>query len=105
MIKIDAEGMESEVLAGGKELIARHRPLLYVENDREAKSPALIRQIMDMGYQCWWHLPPLFNPGNFDRNPANIFGGIISINMLCLPADSTLVVDGLKKVTGPDDHW
>ena len=50
LIKVDVEGMELSVLRGGQGLIARHRPLLYVENDRQEKSAALIRFIASLGY-------------------------------------------------------
>ena len=33
LLKIDAEGMEVNVLKGGLELIKRTKPILYVEND------------------------------------------------------------------------
>lgn len=84
LIKIDVEGMEGEVIAGGLETIRRLKPALYVEADRDAKTPALVDQIMDLGYQCWWHLPPLYSPTNFNKNPDDAFPGIVSINLLCL---------------------
>ena len=58
--------------------------MLYVENDRRHQSADLIRQIRELGYTCYWHLPPLYHPDNFYRNPANVFPGIVSIDMLCL---------------------
>ena len=84
LIKIDVEGMEGEVIAGGMETIERLKPALYVEADRNEKAPALVNQIMDLGYQCWWHLPSLYSPNNFNGNPDNAFPGIVSINLLCL---------------------
>lgn len=84
LIKIDVEGMEVDVIAGGRETIKRLKPNLYVEADRHDKVPTLIEQIMGLGYQCWWHLPPLYSPENFNKNPENAFPGIVSINLLCL---------------------
>ncbi len=69
-IKIDVEGQEQSVIAGAAETIARFRPTLYVENDRRDHSPDLIRQIRDLDYVAYWHLPPLFSPDNFYRNPT-----------------------------------
>lgn len=105
MLKIDVEGMEAKVLAGARDTIARLRPLLYIENDRADKSPQLIGAVAAMGYRMWWHLPSLFNPDNFAGNPENVFGGIISINLLAVPNEVTSNIRGLPEVTGPDDTW
>jgi FkbM family methyltransferase len=104
LIKIDAEGMEQQVIAGAARLIERHRPLLYVENDRAAKSPALIRAIAALGYRLYWHIPPMFNPNNFAGNLKNIFGGICSMNMLCLPRESDFAMDEFQEIQDYDAH-
>ncbi len=105
LVKIDVEGMEAEVLEGARATIARLRPLLYVENDRTDRSSALIRLVESLGYAAFWHLPPLFNPGNFAGRADNLFGNIVSVNMFCVPAESRLRPDGLTAVAGPDDTW
>jgi FkbM family methyltransferase len=84
LMKVDVEGMEEEVLKGGESTITRCRPVLYVENDREERSHALIRYIDSLGYRMFWHQPPLYNPDNYRKNPQNVFGAIVSANMLCL---------------------
>jgi FkbM family methyltransferase len=103
MLKVDVEGMEAEVLSGARETIGRLRPILYVENDRRAQSERLIKLIDELGYDMWWHLPPLFNPGNFAQTCQNIFGGIVSRNLLCFPKEKSAKVSGLRPVTGPQD--
>jgi FkbM family methyltransferase len=105
LIKIDVEGMEEDVLAGARATIARLRPLLYLENDRTDRSPALIGLVNALGYRAFWHLPPLFNPGNFARNAENLFGTIVSANMFCVPAEFDLRPGGLTEVAGPHDTW
>ena len=85
-MKIDVEGMEQAVIRGAAETIRRHRPVLYVENDREEHARALVAQLEALGYRLHWHLPAYFNPDNFAHNPKNVFGNIASRNMLCLPA-------------------
>jgi FkbM family methyltransferase len=102
-IKIDVEGQEGAVIAGAVDTIARFRPVLYVENDRRNQSPDLIRQIRDLDYVLYWHLPPLYSPDNFYQNATNVFPGIVSIDMLCLPHNDTRKVQGMKPVSGPDD--
>lgn len=104
LIKADVEGMEYEVLSGARDTIQRLRPVLYVENDRELKSEALISLIQGMGYRLWWHLPPLYNPNNYKNNPENIFGGIVSVNMLCLPREIEAHID-LREITTPQARW
>ena len=86
-MKIDVEGMEQAVIRGARETLARHRPVLYVENDRAAQARALVRQLEALDYRLYWHLPPYFNPDNHAGNPVNVFGNIASRNMLCIPAE------------------
>jgi FkbM family methyltransferase len=102
-IKIDVEGQEQQVIAGAAETIARFKPTLYVENDRRQKSADLIRHIRDLDYVVYWHLPPLYSADNFYQNPTNMFPGVVSINMLCLPSSDTWKIVGMKSVTGPVD--
>jgi FkbM family methyltransferase len=105
VLKIDVEGMEYEVLSGARQTIARHRPAIYVENDRQEKSARLIELIETLGYDMYWHLPTLYNPNNYAGNRENIFGGIVSINLLCIPRELSLTMQGFRKVTGPNDWW
>lgn len=105
LIKADVEGMEAEVIAGAKETIRRCRPVLYLENDRADKSPRLLRMLLDLGYRLWWHVTPLFNPDNFAKNPNNLFGGTVSINILCQPREMARQVDGLREIVSPQDIW
>jgi FkbM family methyltransferase len=105
LLKIDVEGMEIEVLRGASQLIARHRPILYVENDRRDRSEELIGLIMEMGYEPHWHLPPLFNPANYFGRKDDLFPGVVSVNMLCMPRETAITLTGFRRVAGPDDWW
>ncbi len=100
-LKIDVEGMEQAVLEGAVQTIAAFAPILYVENDRQHKSAALIRCLDGLGYNLYWHRPPLFNPNNFSGNPENVFSNIVSLNMLCLPRKVPQSVTGLQPVQVP----
>lgn len=97
-LKIDVEGMELDVLQGAARTIAECKPLIYVENDRPDKSDALIRYLDGLGYNMYWHKPPLFNPNNFALNPVNQFPKIVSINMLCIPKNVEQQVEGFAQV-------
>jgi FkbM family methyltransferase len=105
LIKVDVEGMEEEVIAGAVNTIAKFRPLLYLENDRVEKSASLIRFLQSLNYRVWWHITPLFNPDNFAKNSNNIFGGVVSINILCQPAELARPVAGLREILDADDRW
>lgn len=104
LIKVDVEGHEAQVIEGARETIARCRPLLYVENDREDRSAALMELLLSLGYHCYWHLPPLYNPRNLRGNPHNAFPGILSINLLCVPAERPAEIP-LQPVSGPAARW
>jgi FkbM family methyltransferase len=106
-IKIDVEGMECEVLQGAAQTMRRFRPRLYVENDRVDKSPDLIEHLFSLDYRLYWHLPPLFEPDNYFGNPENVFGNIVSVNMVCLPRSGPLsmVAHGLCEITSPAANW
>jgi FkbM family methyltransferase len=103
-VKIDVEGMEEDVIAGGAQTIRKFKPILYVENDRKEKSPLLIRRIADLGYVSYWHFPRYYNAENFYGNPVNVFGGMVSVNMLCVPAGRAVEIDGLERITDPAKH-
>lgn len=98
-IKIDVEGMEIDVLHGAKQTILSARPLMYLENDRLEKSAALISALWDLNYDCYWHLAPYFEEDNYFNNPHNVFGGhFVSCNMLCLPREKSIKINGLVPV-------
>lgn len=103
LIKIDVEGMETEVLAGAARTIAKHRPRLYVENDGSHDSPSLIAHLTGLGYRLYWHLPPLFSAANQFNNQTNVFPGKVCVNMLCLPPGDTLELRNFRAVDGPLD--
>lgn len=106
-IKVDIEGMEADFLEGAKATIAKHRPILYMEADGAQKSQA-IATLLESGYECWWSLVPLFNAENHAGEAENVFVApngilIVSINMLCIPAERKIGIIGLKRITSPDD--
>ena len=103
LVKVDVEGMELAVLQGGANLISQFRPALYLENHEDG-SEALISHIMALDYDCWWHLPPLFNPGNYARTVENHYKGIASLNMLCIPTERKAKIEGVSRVSGPKDR-
>jgi FkbM family methyltransferase len=104
LIKIDVEGMEREVLLGAADTIGRHRPFLYVENDRKDKSEALLRHLFELGYRVWWHTPPYYDSNNFYGNTINVFTNTVAINVLCLPKERPMNVEGMTEVKDPRER-
>ena len=82
-IKIDVEGMEGDVINGAKDIIAKYKPILYVENDKPELISLLVKIVRALDYEIYFHAPPLYNPNNILNNERNIFGFTSSINMLC----------------------
>lgn len=102
LLKIDVEGMEHGVITGARATIERLKPAVYIENDRAEHSRALISLLFEIGYRLWWHITPLFNPKNFFGNPRDIFGDVVSFNMIGFPrADAPAL--SFPEVLSPDD--
>jgi FkbM family methyltransferase len=106
IIKADIEGMELEALMGAENAITSHHPVLYLENNRRDKSPALIKWLEERGYKMWWHTGAFFNPHNFTKHKENIYGKRHNVNMIALhyPGQQDLLPKSLRPVQGPDDH-
>jgi FkbM family methyltransferase len=104
LVKIDVEGMESDVVRGGSKLLDRFKPYLYVENDRVDKSEALMRLLDSFGYRLYWHTPALFDPNNDYRETENLFPNVLSFNMLCIHRDVQTQVSGCTAVTDFSFH-
>ncbi|SAL24369.1 FkbM family methyltransferase [Caballeronia humi] len=104
LIKLDVEGFELSALQGAQRTIGRSRPVLYVENDRMDRSPALIEWIWSQDYRVWWHIPALFNPDNYFAKSENIYNNIASFNLLALPRERAVQTAGLIEVTDSAFH-
>ncbi|MFK7941531.1 MAG: FkbM family methyltransferase [Paracoccaceae bacterium] len=98
LLKADVEGMEVKVLKGASGLIAKHRPLLYLEANKD-DAPEIINHVLGLDYDMWWHFPPMFSPKNFTGHTENLFGRITSKNVICAPAERKFKVQGLTQIT------
>jgi FkbM family methyltransferase len=103
LLKADVEGAELLVLRGAEATIRKYWPVLYLEDDRREQSPALLGYIRSLGYDIWWHTPPLFNPANHHGNPNNVFGTIVSVNILCQHPARAAPAPELNKVEELDE--
>ncbi|MGE3712444.1 MAG: FkbM family methyltransferase, partial [Hyphomicrobiaceae bacterium] len=64
LLKIDVEGMEADVLAGARELLRRHKPVLAIEARQPEEYLRIVREIAPLGYM------PV---GSFNYTPTHIF--------------------------------
>ena len=69
-----------------------------MENDRKERSAELVGLLLGWNYRLYVHLPPLFAAENFAGDGENIFGDIVSINLLCLPREMNVTVEGLREI-------
>ena len=106
LIKIDVEGMEIKVLRGAEKTIRICRPFLFVENNSIDGSPDLVDLLFELGYKCWWHIEPYYNPNNFFANPKNDWADMVPEgNMICVPVEIPLNVTGFEPVIDRQDTW
>ena len=105
LIKIDVEGHEPKVLAGARETIKKQRPVLFVENNSEAGSRAVLTALEDLGYNCWWHVGDYYNPQNYFGKPERLFGHYREANVLCFPKEAQVNAGNLWPVEDLDDTF
>ncbi len=88
VLKIDVEGMESDVLAGGLRIIESCRPVIYFEH--AVDDPVRLKRSVDLlsplGYTLYFHYSNPFAANNFNNCQHNIFGGTVELNILACPS-------------------
>jgi len=104
LIKIDAESMELDVLKGSKKLIKKFKPYMFVENDRFDKHKDLVTYIDSLDYDMYWQMAPLYNKDNFFNDTENIYGKLLSANMLCIPKSLKVKLTNFGKVDIKNKH-
>lgn len=107
IMKIDAEGMELEVLHGAKNTITSNWPWMFIENDRNKGSKELIQYLKnELGYKLQWFSSFLYSDDNYFENKTNVFESQCSFNMICTPPKGPMArvtIGGLKDVNETDE--
>ena len=108
LIKVDVDGAEYEVLRSAEATIKAHQPVLYFENDDQAKSPQLLDYAMNLGYTLYFHLAPIYSEQNFFGNPVNHWAPQIICSQMILGVPEALAATldiKLTRVTDPGQWW
>ncbi|MCL1470794.1 FkbM family methyltransferase [Argonema antarcticum] len=98
LINLDVGGMELKVLQGGANTIIRLKPILYIKNETQGNLTSTISYLDSLEYKMYWHITPFYNANNYLQNPENLFGNIVSMNMLCLHTSLGLTVSGVELI-------
>lgn len=87
LVKIDAEGMEPEVLAGAGRTLARHRPVIFAECNDLTHGAEMLRAFASLDCAVFGSVEPAYNPANFRGNAQNIFGDAGEAGLLAVPRE------------------
>jgi FkbM family methyltransferase len=100
LLKIDVEGMESEVLAGARATIGRHRPAIFYEVRKLEKAAACRELLRELQYDQFWLETLPFNADNYKKSDENIWYSC-EYGILAIPSELGKVLP-LPRVTGEE---
>ena len=105
-IKIDVEGREPEVLRGAERVIARDRPLLYIECISRDLFDAMYPTLEKNEYYIYWHCARIIRADNHLGETTDIYGGRgYSGNLIALTQPLDVDLPGIVKVRDSTDFW
>ena len=100
-IKASVAGDELELLAGARESISRHRPVVYVDIYHAGVRNQAVAQLEKMDYSCWYYITSLHDPDNWRGQGHDVLKGY-SFDMVCVP-NERYEVSGMLRA-GVDDN-
>lgn len=89
LLKIDVEGMESQVVAGATDTILRLRPVVYADCSSVGTGWPLLQGLIAKDYVCYVHLAQVSNPENYFGEAESIYGIACESNLLAVPPERT----------------
>jgi FkbM family methyltransferase len=96
--KVSGGQNHSAVVEGAIATLQRCQPVLYLEDLRSPERDSLFGKLHHLGYDLYWHRPPLFNPHNFLQNSQNVFGTDVLTNVLGFHRAQQVKVQGMEQV-------
>ncbi len=90
LVKLDVEGMESDVLAGAQAVIARDRPVIFAECNSLESGATLLAFARACGYRVFGSVNVAYNATNFNKLAENIFGAAKEVGLLLLAGERVL---------------
>ena len=85
-IGIDADAFNW--LRGSSDTLWRLRPMVFAALPDDSRLRASAEVLKEFGYRCWRTEHPLFEAGNLNRRPSDIFAGQTAIALLAIPEES-----------------
>ncbi|WP_232833456.1 FkbM family methyltransferase [Paraburkholderia kururiensis] len=89
-LKADVEGFEANVIRGAQKTLGEHRPIVYLEylnHYTGDSSKTFLKLFSSLNYRVWYFITPVFNRLNFFGNTENVFDGIWSFDLICIPRE------------------
>jgi FkbM family methyltransferase len=100
LIKLEVGGKLLAVLQGATQTIQQHHPAIYLVSDTPNDLFNGAAYLTSLGYDLYWHRPPLYQAQNFFQVSRNVFGTRVRHNMLGFHRSLNVTVTGMEKVTG-----
>lgn len=124
LLKVDAEGMDSEIIQGAENLIKRCQPYVVMEANYTRAGKEIIKKLQTLGYKVYEADAPLYSADNDFQVKENIFLqkegtmkytdgkeydgtqllNLISYNWLCVPNSRKVEIVG-NVVTVDINKW
>ncbi|MEX0270975.1 tetratricopeptide repeat protein [Leptolyngbyaceae cyanobacterium UHCC 1019] len=98
LLKLNVAEMTLPVLRGASQTLQRCQPALYLVELAEPLDTAITEYLSSLGYDLYWHRPPLYSPHNFTQTSRNVFGNQSQSNMLGFQHTQNITVNGLERV-------